>query len=370
VRIAIDASSAAVPHGSGIAVYLAALIRHLAAVAPPDDDCIVCYRASRLKHRSHFLRPRTPNWRIKLLFGPCNRIFLRKLDVFHGADARLPRCRGPALIATVQDLFSLVSDEFANDRFREKKIRRYADLAARADFLIVPSAHTKRDVVAHLHMDPARTIVIPHGFDPGFGPRPEAEVRETRARYGLPARYILTVGIVSTRKHTAGLIRTFRALRKRGLANDAALVIVGKDGFGAREARREAECAEKGSVIMLGYVPADDLPRLYAGATVYAFPSLYEGFGMPVLEAMASGVPVVASDRSSLPEIAGDAALLVDPEDERALGDALGRAVDDAPLREELCARGFARAKLFSWERCARETYAAYVKAATDRRPR
>ncbi len=368
MRLGIDASSAAVPRGSGIAVYLAALIHHLAAVVPPDDDCIVCYRASRLKHRAHFLPPPAPNWSVKLLLGPLSRLFLRTLDVFHGADARLPRSRGPALVATVQDLFSLVSDEFANDGFREKKIRRYADLSARAHLFIVPSEHTKRDVVAHLHVDPTHIVVIPHGFDRAFSPRPEDEVCAARARYGLPARCVLTVGIVSTRKHTAGLIRAFRALRQRGLAADAALVIAGKDGFGAEEARREAAEAEKGSVILLGYVPPEDLPALYAGATVYAFPSLYEGFGIPVLEAMASGVPVVASNRSSLPEVAGEAALLVDPEDERALGDALGRVLEDAALRDELRAKGLARARLFSWERCARETYAAYVKAANDRR--
>jgi glycosyltransferase involved in cell wall biosynthesis len=368
VKVAIDASSAAAPSGSGIAVYQCALLRHLPAAVPPGDTFIVCYRASRLKHRARFHKPAAANWSVKLLVEPLNLLFLRSLDVFHGADARLPRSRAPALVATVQDLFSLISDEFARDRFRDKKIRRYHDMAARTDLLIVPSEHTKRDVLASLAIDEARIAVVPHGFDAEYRPRPEAEVRALRARYALPERYVLTAGIISTRKHTAGLIRAFRTLEERGDARGAALVIAGKDGFGAGEAHREA--ADARSVHMLGYVPADDLPTLYAGASVYAFPSLYEGFGLPVLEAMAAGVPVVASNRGSLPEVAGDAALLIDPEDERALVDALGRALADERLREDLRARGFARTAHFSWERTARATYAAYLQAVRLRRLR
>ncbi len=370
MRIAIDASSAAVPEGSGVAVYLTELVRGLAAAARPGDTFAVCCRASKFRHRARVPLPPGAAWRRALLLEPFTSLLARGLDVLHGADARLPRCRGPALVATVHDLFSLVSSEFADDRFRAKKIRRYRDLAARAHVFVVPSEHTKRDVVARLGVDPGRIAVAPLACGAGFSPQPEANVAAARARHGLPPRYILTVGIISTRKHTAGLVRAFRALRARGIAGDAALVIAGKDGFGAEETHREAAKAEKGTVILLGYTPQEDLPPLYAGATVYAFPSLYEGFGIPVLEAMASGIPVVASDRASIPEIAGDAALLVDPEDEEALARALERALADEALRAQLCARGLARAALFSWDRTARETYAAYELAVRIARER
>jgi len=370
MRIAIDVSSAATPDGSGIAVYVSELIRHLDAAAAPGDSFLACCRASRWRHRARVPLPPGAAWRRRLFVEPLGFLLAGRLDVFHGTDARLPHWRGPALVATVHDLFSLISTEFADDRFRAKKIRRYRDLAARAHVFITPSAHTKRDIVTHLGVDPDRIVVTPEAWSAQFGVRSEAETAAARTRLGLPPRYILTVGLVSTRKHTAGLVRAFRSLRARGAAGDTALVIAGKDGFGAEEAYREAAKAHKGTVILLGHVPPENLPPLYAGAAVYAFPSLYEGFGIPILEAMASGVPVVASDRASIPEIAGDAALLVDPEDEEALARALEHALDDDALRAELRARGFARAALFSWDRTARETYAAYRRAIQIARER
>ena len=366
MKIAIDASSAAVKGGSGIPVYIRSFIANMARVAP-SDDFVICYRLSRIKKRRYFIPLPGENFSEKIIQDPFNFFFSRSLDVFHGIDARLPHYRSPALVATIMDLFSLISEDYATKAFRTKKIRRYNDCAKRAHLIIAVSRCTRRDIMKHLDVEPERIIVVHNGLSPIYRPQPEEEIARVRARYDLPERYIFYVGNISVRKNVKGLIRSFVKLTSRKGGRNTALILAGVDRYGFEEAHRVIHEAPGGFVRFLGYVPAEDIPALYAGARLFAFPSLYEGFGMPVLEAMASGVPVVCSDRASVPEVAGDAALLVDPEDYSAFAAQMERVLLDEELRRVLIQKGFERAGAFSWKRCAEETFKAYKQAVEFR---
>jgi len=358
MRIAIDASAAAGPAGSGVPRYVRQLSAALALIT--TGELILCYRPSRIRHRARVEVPATGCVRQRLLLAPFDPWLEHKVDVFHGPDARLPALRRPALVATVHDLFSLISDRFGPESFRRKKAAFYNDIARRADLILTVSQHSRADILQHLGVEPERVQVVHVAAAGAFGRARPEDLARVRAGYDLPERYVLFVGDVSARKNVAGLVRAFRALANREHAGGCSLIVVGKDGYGAAEARRAAEGAPPRQIRFLGHAAQSDLPALYAGARVFAFPTLYEGFGVPVLEAFQSGVPVVAGNRTSLPEVAGDAALLVDPEDEEALASAVERAIRDETLREELKAKGARRAQAFSWERCATETLAAY----------
>lgn len=237
-------------------------------------------------------------------------------------------------------------------------------VARRARRILVPSESTRRDVARLLPVDSGRIRLVPYAASPLYRPLPDSPVAS-----GVRPPYFLYVGTVEPRKN---LLRTLRAFARVSSAlPEHQFVIVGQAGWkyaGVLEEARKPGLADR--VAVLGYLPESDLPGLYNHATALVYPSLYEGFGLPVVEAMACGTPVLTSNGSSLSEVAGDAALLVDPLSEDALADALVRLARDASLRTELRARGLARSATFSWERTARETIEVYREVAEDARRR
>ncbi|MFH1088010.1 MAG: glycosyltransferase family 1 protein, partial [Chloroflexota bacterium] len=286
------------------------------------------------------------------------------LDLLHSPDFIPPfRWRGRSVI-TVMDLAFLRFPQLLTGESR----RYYGQVSravTRADAILAISHSTKNDLVGLLNA-PADKITVTHlAADPGCRPVTEpARLEAVRHTYGLPADYLLFVGTLEPRKDLPTLLRSFASLGPA--TKDVCLAVAGRPGWLYKQVYDLAESLRLGDrVRFLGGVPAADLPALYSGARLFVLPSLYEGVGMPVLEAMACGTPVVASNTSSLPEVAGDAALLVDPTDVDALSAVLLRIAGDPALRSDLRARGLVQAARFSWERCARETLAALVAAAS-----
>jgi len=241
-------------------------------------------------------------------------------------------------------------------------------VARGARMILTPSESTRRDVVRLLRVDPGRVRVIPYAASPAF--RPVApDPRELAARHGIRGPYFLYVGTLEPRKNLDRALRAFGAVAET--LPDCRFVIVGQRGWRYAEVLRAAEePALRGRVDFLGYLPEERLPLLYAQALALVYPSLYEGFGLPVVEAMACGTPVLTSRSSSLAEIGEGAALLADPTDEKELAEALRALATDGALRARLRALGLERARAFSWERTGRETVAAYQEVYDEVRRR
>jgi glycosyltransferase involved in cell wall biosynthesis len=251
-------------------------------------------------------------------------------------------------IATFHDLF-VMTGEYSTPEFRTRFTAQARDAASRADAVIAVSEFTRGQVISLLGVDLAKVHVVHHGIRKLAGPGNPPPERE---------KLILSVGALQKRKNIVRLVEAFETLAPPWL-----LVLAGSNGFGAADiqARIEKSPARE-RIRVTGYVSAADLAAWYARAAVFAFPSLDEGFGMPVLEAMASGVPVITSNRSALPEVAGDAALLVDPDDSGAIGQALRDLAFNVDLCRELARRGTARAREFTWDKAVRETWDVYRK--------
>jgi alpha-1,3-rhamnosyl/mannosyltransferase len=271
---------------------------------------------------------------------------------------------GPT-VPTVHDL-SFVHYPETHPKDRLSHLDRYLPATlARAAHVITDSEDVRRDAIAHFGLNPARVTAIHLGVDPAFAPREAAQCGDVLARRGLRhGGYVLSVGTLEPRKNLVAAIRAFAALPGR-LRSRTPLVVAGCNGWLSEDIDRMIRAAQgAGWLQFLGYVPQADLPIICAGARLFVYPSRYEGFGLPVVEAMASGVPVVASSVSSLPEVAGDATELVHPDDTDALRTALVRLLEDDGRRADLRARGLERARHFSWQRCAEETVAVYRRVA------
>ncbi|MFN8516395.1 MAG: glycosyltransferase family 1 protein [Chloroflexia bacterium] len=286
-----------------------------------------------------------------------------RLDLLHATYTLPPWLYCPAVV-TVHDISYRTHPETFSARDRLLLSLAVPISMRRAARVITVSEAARRDIIRHYRVPAAKVVAIHNGVEPGFRPVVDpAALAAVRARYGLPERYILAVGNLQPRKNVRRLIEAFAALRAaRG--DDCRLVLVGQPFWRHEELGRVIAARGLGEVVVAtGYVPAGDLPAIYSAATVFAYPSLYEGFGLPPLEAMACGTPVVAGNTSALPEVVGEAGLLVDPLDAGAIAAALGRLWDDAALRERLRRAGFARAAGFTWREAARRTLGVYEAA-------
>jgi glycosyltransferase involved in cell wall biosynthesis len=235
--------------------------------------------------------------------------------------------------------------------------------AWRAAKVITGSESTRRDLVEFYHLAPEKIAVTPYAADASYAPKDrEAARRAVRDRFGVKAPFILAVGVLQPRKNLARLVEAFAAIAREVPHR---LVLVGKEGWAYDDLQAAIARAGLGSrIVFTGYVPDADLPGFYNAADVFVYPSLYEGFGLPPLEAMQCGTPVIAGDTSSLPEVVGDAGILVDPRDSSKIAAALVDLLRDKNARARLRAFGLERAKRFSWEETARQTVAVYREVA------
>jgi len=261
---------------------------------------------------------------------------------------------------TVHDIMPLRFPQLFRPWYRNYVRVVLPRLARRARAVISVSAAVKREIEEWLRVPAERITVIPHGVDPVFRPlvADDARASAVRRRYSLPSTFALAVGSIEPRKNLPRLIEALETLRRRPGSADISLVHAGPEGW-------RPEAATSSITRFLGYVPTEDLAALYSLARVFVYPSLWEGFGMPVLEAMACGCPVVTSNLSSMPEVAGEAAVFVDPYSTEDVARGVAVAWEDASLRDRLVALGRERAAQFTWARAARETVAVY-EAALD----
>jgi len=279
------------------------------------------------------------------------------VDVVHATAVAVPPSDAP-LVMTINDL-AFLADASQATRHGNRFFRRGTDLAReRARLVLVPSEATAQEC-RDAGFDADRIRLVPYGVE--IHPVTEADVAAVRQRHALHRPYVLFVGTVEPRKNLAAVVGAMASLVGRGVD----LAIVGPDGWNEDLAARLAPLEGTDvSVHRLGFVPRADLPALYAGCAAFCYPSLREGFGLPVLEAMAHGAPVVTSVGTATAEVAGHDGLLVDPLDHGAVGAALVRLLDDPGLADDLRARGAARAATYTWERTAGLLAAAYAEAA------
>ncbi|MCU1334733.1 MAG: glycosyl transferase, group 1 [Bryobacterales bacterium] len=335
VQIALDATYSLDRNLSGVGVYSREVLFGLAR-SHPKDRFQFCYRPHRFLRS--FRDPLPGNTARRILRGA------PRADLFHALNQRVDapaRCT----VTTFHDLF-VITGEYSTPEFRARFAQQARQAARRTDLMIAVSRFTAQQIEEFLGVESSRIRVIPHGVRvPSEGP--------TALRENL----VLFVGAIQRRKNVARLVRAFERMPASWR-----LVLAGAaDGFGAAEELHAVESSpRKSDIDVLGYVTQIELEALYRRARIFAFPSLDEGFGMPVLDAMANSVPVITSRRSALPEVAGDAALLVNPEDPEEIAAALVLLASEEGLCEDLARRGRERALQFSWDSALTKTWEVY----------
>jgi glycosyltransferase involved in cell wall biosynthesis len=336
VTIALDATYSIGRNLSGVGVYSREMLFGLAG-AHPGETFRFYYRPHRFLRSFHDKLPKNASRRL-LRAAPSG-------DIFHALNQRV-EVKAKRTVSTFHDLFVMTGD-YSSPEFRARFTAQARDAASRSDLIIAVSQFTASQVEQLLNVERSRIRVIHHGV-------PTQSEHESAIRKHMDIPLVLAVGAIQRRKNIARLVKAFE-----GLPSEWRLALAGApDGYGAAEELQAVEESPARSRIeVLGYVSAAQLDSLYNRASIFAFPSLDEGFGMPILEAMAHGVPVMTSNCSAMPEVAGDAALLVDPND---IADALLRLATDQTLRENLIRRGKERIKQFTWDSAVARTWAVY----------
>lgn len=280
-------------------------------------------------------------------------------SLLHMPQPVMVRARRLPLVITVHDLLPLDHPQLFTV-FPRAQARASLRSLRRASRILTNSEYTRSTVIERLGLAPEAVVATPLGVAASFHPlEPDPEL--LRERFGIGGPFILSVGTLEPRKNLATALRAFERIASR--EPDCELVVAGPKGWRNQDFERILERSPS-PVHLTGFLTDDDLALLYSATACFLYPSLAEGFGLPVAEALACGAPVVTSDRTSLPEVAGDAALLVDPEDEEAIGEAALRILGDPDLATDLRRRGLERARAFSWERCAEATARVYEEVA------
>jgi glycosyltransferase involved in cell wall biosynthesis len=367
MRIALDLRKI---ESSGIGRYMRNIVEALVQEAPEHEYVLIIPQGSEhlLKlngAKSKVLPVNIPYYSIREQFAIPALLAKHRVDLFHSPHFVVPVVRTCPLVVTIHDVIYMVRKDELKSRLGRLYYGCMMPLAVRlSDAVITISECTKNDIVRHLKGSPEKIFVVPVGIDSRFQPVTDAEsLKRVREKYGISDRYVLYVGIYRERKNHAGLFHAFQQLVQSGIRSQ--LVIAGPIGEAEHELRTlSAELGIEKRVVLTGFVADEDLPALYSEARVYACPSLAEGFGLTVIEAMACGTPVVSAQNSSLPEAGGTAALFADVTNPKLFAQALQRAFSDEALRQELIDRGIKHAARFSWKLAAQDTLKIYAAAS------
>lgn len=366
MRIGIDAHAIG-SQSTGNETYIKNLILALAEIDRLNEYVLFFTRPEVARQwegrfpnvRVQLIRPHTPYARIPVSFPLA--MYRAGVDLIHVQYTAPPFCHKP-IVVTIHDLSFEHFPQFFTPRERFFFRRAIPHTARRAAKVLTVSEYSRRDIINTYQLPPEKVVVTPNGVGPEFRPtRDEERLQAVKKKYGIERPYLLSVGNLQPRKNLARLIKAYSRLREMFEDFRHQLVIVGKRAWLYRNILHEANRSPyAGDMVFTGYVPESDLPDLYSGAAVFVYPSIFEGFGLPVLEAMACGTPVITSNSSSLPEVVGEAGLMVDPYDEEAWARTILRVVEDRQLRNELAERSVQQAARFSWRRTAELTLAVY----------
>ena len=368
MRVAIDARKL---HDFGIGTYIRNLLRHLARIDHDNEYVLLCQSAdlgvtSLLGPNFRAVLEPSPNYSISEQIRVPWALHRERPDVFHAPHYVLPTAVGCRSIVTIHDCIHLMFPQYLPGRMAYAYAKASMWSAARrSNRILTVSEASKRDIIRCFHVPAEKIVVVYNAIDERFRVTPTDEaVERVRQRYQLDRRFVLYAGNIKPHKNLVRLIEAFADLRRRGF-DDVTLLIIG-DEISKLPALRRAVHSHKlhKHVRFLGYLPDEMLAILYRLAAVFVFPSLYEGFGLPPLEAMASGTPVVTSSVSSMPEVTGGAAVLVDPYDVDSIRHGIERVLTDPVLCEELRAKGIARSLEFSWEASVARTREIYEEVA------
>jgi glycosyltransferase involved in cell wall biosynthesis len=371
VRIAIDARKL---RDFGIGTYVRNVLRHLSRLDSETEYVLLCQSEdcaalAELGGNFRVIVERSPSYSVREQFGVPLSLRREKVDLFHSPHYVLPPLAPCRSIVTVHDCIHLMFPQYLPSRLAYAYARTFLWTATRqAERVLTVSEASRRDLLRLLGVRPEKISVIPNAIDERFWePPPDEEVVRVRERFQLNDPFVLYTGNIKPHKNVERLIDAFYRLR-RGGPDNLRLLIIGDEISKYPTLRRAVHryMLHK-HVRFLGFVPDRTLAVLYRLAAVFAFPSLYEGFGLPPLEAMASGTPVVTSNVSSLPEVVGDAAVLIDPYDPDAIAAGLRRVLEDEDLRADLRARGYRRAREFSWERSVARIREIYGEVVAER---
>jgi glycosyltransferase involved in cell wall biosynthesis len=371
VRIAIDVRKL---HDYGIGTYVRNLLTHLGRLDRETEYVLLCRPADQA-----FVGGLADNFRAvpqpagaysvsEQLRIPVQ-LRRERIDLFHAPHYTLPVLTPCRSIVTIHDCIHLRFPQYLPNRLAHG----YAQAALwsathRSDCVLTVSEASKRDILTFFDIAPEKVAVIPNAIDDRFWTPPaEDAMAQVRERYQLLGPFLLYAGNIKPHKNLERLLDAFYDVRRRG-HDDLTLLIIGDEISHYAELRRAVHRYQLHRFVrFLGFVPAETLQILYRLARAFVFPSLYEGFGLPPLEAMASGTPVVTSNVSALPEVTGDAAVLVDPRDRDAIADGIQSVLEDDSLRAELATKGIARARQFSWDRSIRRIWEIYGDVASAR---
>jgi len=364
VRIGIDARKL---HDFGIGTYIRNLLRELATLdhdteyvilSRPDDDVAVRGLGDNFRP----VAETSGNYSFAEQIAIPRALKRERVDIFHAPHYVLPPLVQCPSVVTIHDCIHLMFPQYLPNRWALTYARKSISMAARRSTRVLTvSESSKRDIQRFVDIPPGKVDVIYNSYDPRFAIEPDAEtVNRVRERYQLQSEFVLYAGNVKPHKNLERLIEAFHIVRSRGL-DHLKLVLIGDEISKYTALRRAVHRHQLHNYVrFLGYLPEETLAVMYRLAGVFVFPSLYEGFGLPPLEAMASGTPVVTSNVSSLPEVAGDAAILVDPYSAEAIADGMYRVLTDAGLRSDLKLRGPQRASQFSWASSVRRVREIY----------
>ena len=355
VRIAIDARKL---HDFGVGTYIRNLIRHLARLDDQTEYVLLCGRedcslTDQLGKNFRTVQENSPPYSVTEQLRIPLRLYRERIDLFHAPHYVLPPLTPCRSIVTIHDCVHLMFPQYLPNRLAHTyALAAFWAATRRSTRILTVSEASKRDILRFFKVPPEKVTVIPNAIDERFRIAPaEEEIVRVRERYQLSDRFVLYAGNVKPHKNLERLLDAFFILRREGV-DDLKLLIIGAEISKYATLRRAVHRYNLHKhVRFLGFVPDETLVVLYRLADAFVFPSLYEGFGLPPLEAMASGTPVLTSNVSSLPEVVGDAAILINPYDPRSIADGMRRLLTDATLRQDLKARGLARSHQFSWDR-------------------